>query len=134
MTTTTMTNANGVTIYPQGELCKEFSEYNKIMSKKADITSELFEDINAFLAKGGHLTVICNRYEKQGRKNFPKNPTTTKTEEIDARNYACYLSSIGFFGDRIFKSHTYFGYVPTRLTYIIPDGEIKVERIFRFEY
>lgn len=130
----TTTNATTVTIYPQGELCKEFAEYNKIMLKKAGIDSWIFERINNFLAGGGHLTVTENRYEKQGRKNFPKKPTTSEEHEADARNYACYLSSIGFFGDRIYESYTHCGCIPTRLTCVSPDGEIKVERIFKLEY
>ncbi|MCM1233873.1 MAG: hypothetical protein NC489_27515 [Ruminococcus flavefaciens] len=129
---TTTTNTNSVTIYPCGQLGREFAEYDTTF-KKLGIDSYLFERINAFIADGGHLTVISNRYEKLGRKNFPKNPTETETEEINARNYACYLSSIGFFGDRVYKSYTYCGYIPTRLTCVSPDSETKIERIFRFE-
>lgn len=123
---------NNVKIYGANELSVEFKEYNKTM-KKAGIDSWLFDTINAFIKNGGKLTVTTNRYEKGIRKNFPKNPTTSELENIDARNYACYMSSIGFFGDRVYKSYTYCGYIPTRIVCKNPDNTVKIERIFKFE-
>lgn len=121
-----------IKIYGMNELSTEFKEYNKTM-KRAGIDSFLFDTINQFLKSGGKLEVTSNRYEKQGRKNFPKNPTTTEKEVISARNYACYMSSIGFFGDKVYKSYTYCGYIPTRIVCKNPDNTVKVERIFKFE-
>ena len=123
---------NTIKIYGENELSAEFKEYNNTM-KKAGIDSWLFDEINQFLKSGGKLTVTCNRYEKLGRKNFPKTPTISETEIIDARNYACYISSIGVFKDRIYKNYTYCGYIPTRITCINPDNSVKIERIFKFE-
>ena len=86
------------------------------------------------IAANYKITMTQETYEKLGRKNFPKNPTETETQEISARQLACYLSSISFFKDRIEKNYTPAGYITTKLTSISPDKEIKIIRKFRYKY
>lgn len=81
------------------------------------------------------ITLTKNTYKKLGRKHFPKKPTETETEYIDARQYAIYISSIGYHEDRVTKRVVQWGQdKPTKLVSTRPDKEVKVERIFTFEY
>ena len=86
------------------------------------------------IAANYKITMTQETYEKLGRKNFPKNPTETETQEINARQLACYLSSISFFNDRVEKNYTPAGYIATRLTRTSPSKETKIIRRFRYEY
>lgn len=86
------------------------------------------------IAANYKVTMTQETYEKLGRKNFPKKPTETEIEEIDARQLACYLSSISFFGDRVEKNYTPAGYIATKLTCTSPNKEIKIIRRFKYEY
>ena len=86
------------------------------------------------IAESCKITMTKETYEKLGRKNFPKKATETETQEISARQLACYLSSISFFGDRVEKNYTPAGYIATKLTCTSPDKEIKIIRKFRYEY
>ena len=79
------------------------------------------------------ITLTQETYEKQGRKCFPRKATETEVSEITTRNYLNYLTSIGFFGDRVEKSYTYIGLVPTKLTCTSPDKEVKIIRRFKIE-
>ena len=92
-----------INIYSNGESTNEFKKYNKDM-KKTGIDSSFFDKLNNEISNGLKLTVISNRYEKKALRNFPRKPTETTVEHIDARNYACYMSSIGFFGGRVYNS------------------------------
>ena len=80
------------------------------------------------------ITMTKEIYEKLGRKNFPRKATETETVEINARQLACYLSSISFFNDRVEKNYTTAGYIATKLTCTSPDKEIKIIRRFKYEY
>ena len=80
------------------------------------------------------ITMTKETYEKLGRKYFPRKATETETVEINARQLACYLSSISFFKDRVEKNYTPAGYITTKLTSTSPDKEIKIIRKFRYEY
>ena len=86
------------------------------------------------IAANYKITMTQETYEKLGRKNFPRKATETETQEINARQLACYLSSISFFGDRVEKNYTPAGYIATKLTCTSPDKEIKIIRKFRYEY
>lgn len=111
-------------------LSEEFKEYRKTLHK---IGMDGY-DLDTLDNGKYEITLIENRYEKLGRKHFPKNPTTTETSTITARQYACYITSIGFFRDRVVKGYTPAGNIVTRLTCQNPDKTLKVERIFRIKY
>lgn len=110
-------------------LSKEFAGYKKQVEKCGLYLSKL-DELNEFYT----ITLTEEHYKKLGRKNFPKNPTTTETKEITARQFACYITSIGFFGDRITKNYTQLGYVVTELTCKSPDDELKIVRKFKYAY
>ena len=105
-----------------------FNQYQKAF-KKVDVTLSDLEK----LEQNYIITLQTNRFEKLGRKNFPTKPTEQTEEQITARQYALYLSSIGFFGDRVEKTYTTWGYKPYKLTCTSPNNETKIQRIFRFE-
>ena len=86
------------------------------------------------IAANYKITMTKETYEKLGRKNFPRKATETETREINARQLACYLSSISFFGDRVGRGYTPAGYIATKLTCTSPDKEIKIIRKFKYEY
>ena len=53
--------------------------------------------------------------------------TEEKSKVIKARNYACYISSIGCFNDKVTQGYTLVGFIPTELKSISwGDGSIKV--------
>lgn len=110
---------------------KDFVKRYPKSFKRANLTADTLYDIQEFLTRGT-LEVMVNRYEKQGRKTFPKKPTETTVEKIPFEHYLNYISSIGFFGDYVEKTYTYCGYICTRLVAKSPDGQEKVERIFNF--
>lgn len=88
--------------------------------------------------KGYKLILTKEEYKKEGRKNFPKNPLEITTEEITTKEYDNIFSSINFFKslggtERIYKTYTLAGYIPTRLISISPDKGIKIVRKIRIE-
>jgi hypothetical protein len=107
----------------------EMKVYEKVFAKSNMSVAKLKEVANYYKV---HL--VTERYEKLGRKHFPKNPTVVEYEEIDAWQLGCYLSSVNYFGDRIEKGYTPLGYVAVKLTCKSPSDEIKIVRKFRFEY
>ena len=114
------------------DLSREFAPYNKAMAKR-NVYGSTLDSMNYDINNGKIQIVMTEkRFEKAGRKNFPKKPTEERTEEISARSYACYISSIGFFGDRVGMNYTRYGYIPTRLTSVSwGTGETKVVREFK---
>ena len=85
------------------------------------------------LLEGYKITLTKETYKKEGRKNFPKNPLEVTTEEITTEEYDNIFSSINFFKtlggtERIYKSYTIAGYIPTRLVSVSPNKETKVIR------
>ena len=111
------------------KISKEFKGYEKEL-KKCGLS--LYDIDN--IAANYKITMTQETYEKLGRKNFPRKATETETQEINARQLACYLSSISFFGDRVERNYTPAGYIATKLTCTSPDKEIKIIRKFRYEY
>lgn len=88
--------------------------------------------------EGYKLTLTKEEYRKEGRKNFPKNPLEVTTEEITTEEYDNIFSSINFFKtlggtERIYKSYTLAGYIPTRLVSVSPNKETKVIRKISIE-
>lgn len=88
--------------------------------------------------EGYKLTLTKEEYRKEGRKNFPKNPLEVTTEEITTEEYDNIFSSINFFKtlggtERIYKSYTLVGYIPTRLVSVSPNKETKVIRKISIE-
>ena len=72
---------------------------------------------------------------KTGKSWSKKNIEETK-KIIDFEEYFNYLSSVQYFkniggSERVEKSYTISGYIPTRLTSVSPDRQIKVIRHFR---
>ena len=111
-------------------LSQEFKGYNKTMAK-VNVSGSTLDTLNG---AGYTITMTENRYTLGGRKGFPKKPQESITETITARQYACYITSIGFFKDRVTKGYTAAGYIPTKLTCTSPDGTLKIERLFKIEY
>ena len=110
-------------------ISKEFKGYEKELKKCGLYLYDLDR-----IAVNCKITMTQETYEKLGRKNFPRKATETETQEINARQLACYLSSISFFGDRVERNYTPAGYIVTKLTCTSPDKEIKIIRKFRYEY
>ena len=110
-------------------ISEEFKGYKEEIKKSG---LSLYDLDN--IATNYKITMTQETYKKLGRKYFPRKATETETVEINARQLACYLSSISFFKDRIEKNYTTAGYIVTKLTSISPDKEIKIIRKFRYEY
>ena len=111
-------------------LSQEFKDYKKMMDK-VNVTASVLDTLDG----GGYtITMTENRFTLGSRKAFPKKPQETIMENITARQYACYISSIGFFKDRVTQGNTPAGYIPTRLTCKNPDGTLKIERNFKIVY
>ena len=88
--------------------------------------------------EGYKIILTKEEYRKEDRKNFPKNPLETTTREITTKEYDNIFSSIDFFkslggNERIYKSDTLAGYIPTKLVSISPDKEIKIIRKISIE-
>lgn len=89
--------------------------------------------------EGYKLTLTKEEYRKEGRKNFPKNPLEITVEEITTEEYDKIFSSVDFFietfggTERIYKSYTLAGYIPTKLVSVSPNEEIKVIRKISIE-
>lgn len=89
--------------------------------------------------EGYKLTLTKETYKKEGRKNFPKNPIERETEEITTEEYEKIFSSTNFFveilegTERVYKSYTIAGYIPTRLVSTSPNKETKVIRKISIE-
>ena len=108
-------------------LSQEFRSYNKSMAKLG-VSGSTLDD----LSNSDYTIMLTTKtWHLEHRKSFSKKPQSVKSESITARQYACYISSIGFFRDRVGRDYTPIGYVPTRLTCHSPDRTIKIERSFR---
>ena len=88
--------------------------------------------------EGYKIILTKEEYRKEGRKNFSKNPVEISEEEITTKEYDNIFSSIDFFkslggNERIYKSYTVAGYIPTKLVSISPDKEIKIIRKISIE-
>ena len=88
--------------------------------------------------EGYKLTLTKEEYRKEGRKNFPKNPLEVTTEEITIKQYDYIFSSVNFFRtlggtERVYKSYTIAGYIPTRVVSTSPNKETKVIRKISIE-
>lgn len=89
--------------------------------------------------KGYKIILTKEEYKKEGRKNFPKNPLEVTTEEITTEEYEKIFSSVNFFietfggTERIYKSYTLAGYIPTRLVSVSPNKETKIVRRISIE-
>ena len=110
-------------------LSREFADYNKAMAK-VNVYGSTLDTLN----NGSYRIIMTqNDYYLEGRKAFSRKPQKTEIQEITARQYACYISSIGFFGDRISKAYTAVGFIPVQLTCINPSRTHKIERRFKIE-
>lgn len=83
--------------------------------------------------EGYKIILTKETYKKEGRKNFPKNPIEVTTEEITHKEYDYIFSSINFFRtlggtEKVYKSYTIAGYIPTKLVSTSPDKETKIIR------
>lgn len=108
---------------------ESLEQYKKVLDKCNFSVSKL-KDVN----RSYKVILTTERYEKLGRKCFPKKPTNVEVEEINAWQLGCYFTGIGFFKDRIEKSYTPLGYVATKLTCVNPDDSIKIVRKFKYIY
>jgi hypothetical protein len=109
-------------------LSQEFKGYSRSMAK-IGIYGSTLDTLN----DGSYdITLTTKTWYRGERKAFSKNPQVTETGKISARQYACYVSSVGFFRDRVNKAYTAAGFIPVRLTCYSPDRAIKIERVFCF--
>jgi hypothetical protein len=89
--------------------------------------------------EGYKIVLTKEEYRKEGRKNFPKNPLEITVEEITREEYEKIFSSVNFFietfggTERIYKSYTLAGYIPTKLVSTSPNKEIKIVRRISIE-
>lgn len=89
--------------------------------------------------EGYKITLTKETYKKEGRKNFPKKYSEITTEEITTEEYEKIFSSTNFFieilggTERVYKSYTIAGYIPTRLVSVSPNKETKVIRKISIE-
>ena len=110
-------------------LSQEFASYNRQMAKWGVYGSTLDTLNNGNYA----ITLTTKTWNLGGRKCFSRDPQSVETETITARQYACYISSVGFFRDRVSSGYTPVGYIPVRLTCYSPDRIIKIDRYFYIE-
>ena len=110
-------------------LSEEFKQYESLFKKHNLFLSDL-----STLEANYIISMTEEHFEKLGRKNYPKQPTTSNTQVITARSYACYISSINFFHDKVINNYTSFGFKPYKLTCQNPDSTLKIVRTFHFEY
>jgi hypothetical protein len=107
-------------------LSQEFKNYNSILAK-LQVFGSMLDDFN----NGNYVITLTTKiWYLESRKDFSKIPQSIEAEEITARQYACYITSIGFFNDRVSRSYTPVGIIPVRLTCYSPDRNIKIERTF----
>lgn len=91
------------------------------------------------LLEGYKITLTTEEYiKKEGNKTFSKKPNSVITKEITLSEYDNIFSSIDFFKtlggtERVTKTYTCAGYIPTRLTSVSPNRTKKVIRIFSIE-
>lgn len=109
-------------------LSEEFAKYKKELEKR-NLSLSFLDRVEQYY----NITLKTETFEKLGRKNFPVKATKTEIDSIDARQFACYITSISFFKDRVYYDYTQLGYLPTRLSCISPNNETKITRSFKFE-
>ena len=91
------------------------------------------------LLEGYKITLTKEEYiKKEGNKTFSKKPNTTTTKEINIKEYDNIFSSINFFkslggSERVYKSYTIAGDIPTRLISTSPNKDTKIVRIITIE-
>lgn len=117
-------------IFEDGELYQEFKAYDRAM-KRANVDSFTFEKVNNLIKNGGRVVMTIERYNRRGAKYNAL--VESETKDIDAREYACIMSSIGYFKSRCSMGYTYFGYISTKITDFAPDRSCKLVRTFKFE-
>ena len=110
-------------------LSQEFREYNKAMAK-FNVYGSMLDELNSGSYK---ITLTTKTWQLENRKCFSKKPQSVETEEITARQYACYITSIGFFKDRVSHGYTPIGFIPLRLTCYSPNRAVKIDRLFSIE-
>lgn len=120
---------NKTIIFKDGELYHEFKAYDRVM-KRANVDSFTFEKVNSFIKNSGRVIMTIERYNRRGAKYSAL--VETETRDIDAREYACIMSSIGFFNSRLVKRYTYIGYIPETVTNYAPDRSCKIVTTFKF--
>ena len=111
------------------KISEEFKDYEKEF-KKCGLS---LYDLDR-IAANYKITMAQEKYEKLGRKNFPKKATETEVKEISARQLACYLSLISFLNYKAEKNYTPAGYIATKLICTPPSKETKIIRKFKYEY
>lgn len=116
-------------IFKDGELYQEFKAYDRVM-KRANVDSFTFEKVNNLIKNGGRVIVTIERYNRRGAKYNAL--VESETRDIDAREYACIMSSIGFFHSKLVKKYTYIGYIPEVVTNYAPDRSCKIVTTFKF--
>lgn len=110
------------------KLSKEFETYKKHFHKCGIDLLDLDYTLPNY-----EIIMTTEMYErKPENKTFSKKPVETETKVIDVRQYACYISGIGFFNDRIEKGYTYIGYIVRRMACVNPDRTKK--RVTYFSY
>lgn len=91
------------------------------------------------MVEGYKITLTTEYFIKDdGKNNFPKKGYKDESKTIDAETYVNIFGATDFFKsiggyERITKTYTIAGYIPTKLTSISPDKKRKTVRIFEIK-
>jgi len=77
------------------------------------------------------LEVKISYYDKQSNGSWKKDIERSTIEKVSNEYYNNTIDAIPMFKDKVYRSYTKYGYIPTRLTaYSWGDGSTKVVREF----
>lgn len=100
------------------------------------------KEINPKSIKGAIAMVKTEYSRTASGKSWRSKPDEKETRVITAVEYANCVNSIPFFrnltrgtcgSERVENGYTANGYIPTKITSVSPDGDIKIIRKFYFE-
>ena len=95
---------------------------------------KLFDSLNLENVYSSDVLVICKteKFEKLGRKCFPKKATETEFSVYDTEHYLNCVTGKLFFHDRVGYAYTTFGNIPRTFTCVNPSGDTKITRTFTY--
>ena len=87
-----------------------------------------------FSVAGDYLVLrTMEKYHKTASgKSWQKKPYAVDREVFKTKNYEWFIQSIPCFNSRAYWNYTVAGYIPTRVTTVSPDREIKQIDSFQF--
>lgn len=113
---------------------EEYKSYIKILAKYNVYLGEM-ANMQAAIDRGEFkLTIVNERYHRTPSGRWQSKPYETQTQEIDAEFYMNTITSIPLFKDRVVKTYTQYGYIPTELSCVSwGTADTKAKRTFKFE-